>query len=104
MVATSQNPSKMVTPLPHRRPRTQFIHTGDPEGQPSQWRQLQRFLPREGTELAQAQKEVEKMCKEEGETWEKTELSMIEKERECEQAEEYQHKSEQEERIEEEAS
>jgi hypothetical protein len=44
-------------------------------------RRLRRFLPREGTELARAQKEVEERCSKEEEEREKEELTKIEVER-----------------------
>ena len=44
-------------------------------------RRLRRFLPREGTELARAQKEVEERCRKEEEEQEKTDLKKIEAER-----------------------
>ena len=43
-------------------------------------RRLQRFLPREGTELARAQNEVKERCCKEGEEQEKTDLRKIEAE------------------------
>ena len=44
-------------------------------------RRLRRFWPREGTELASAQKEVEERCRKEEEEWEKTDLMKIKAER-----------------------
>ena len=49
-------------------------------------RRLRRFLPREGTELARAQKEVEERCRKEEEERAKDELKEVEAERKAESA------------------
>ena len=51
-------------------------------------RHLRRFWPREGTELARVQKEVEEKCRKEEESREKEESKGIEEERRVERAEE----------------
>jgi hypothetical protein len=51
-------------------------------------RRLRRFWPREGTELARAQKQVEERCRAEEEEQERVELKKIAEERQAENAEE----------------
>ena len=53
-------------------------------------RRLRRFWPREGTELARAQKEVEERCSKEEEDREKADLMKIEAERRLERVDEEQ--------------